>query len=91
MVRLTLNLHLQSVKTIHIIKDLDNHSHNQRFRCHDYSNIIDMVEDGYEHYDRDTSSFKDMLEDTEKPLYPGAKHSKLSSLMRLYNVRGNYG
>ena len=24
-------------------------------------------------------------------LYPGAKHSKLSSLMRLYNVKGNYG
>ncbi|XP_024046554.1 uncharacterized protein LOC127900287 [Citrus sinensis] len=50
-----------------------------------------MVEDAYEHCDRDPSSFKDMLEDAEKPLYPGAKHSKLSSLMRLYNVKGNYG
>ncbi|KAH9717951.1 hypothetical protein KPL71_022033 [Citrus sinensis] len=69
----------------------EDHSHSQRFRCHDYSNIIDMVEDAYEHCDRDPSSFKDMLEDAEKPLYPGAKHSKLSSLMRLYNVKGNYG
>ncbi|XP_024043030.1 uncharacterized protein LOC112099792 [Citrus clementina] len=69
----------------------EDHSHSQRFRCHDYSNIIDMVEDAYDHCDRDPSSFKDMLEDAEKPLYPGAKHSKLSSLMRLYNVKGNYG
>ncbi|KAH9743195.1 hypothetical protein KPL70_003219 [Citrus sinensis] len=69
----------------------EDHSHSQRFRCHDYSNIIDMVEDAYEHCDKDPSSFKDMLEVAEKPLYPGAKHSKLSSLMRLYNVKGNYG
>ncbi|KAH9698429.1 hypothetical protein KPL71_024008 [Citrus sinensis] len=69
----------------------EDHSHSQRFRCHDYSNIIDMVEDAYEHCDRDPSSFKDILEDAEKPLYPGAKHSKSSSLMRLYNVKGNYG
>ena len=69
----------------------EDHSHSQRFRCHDYNNIIDMVEDAYEHCDRDPSSFKDMLEDAEKPLYPGAKHSKLSSLMRLYNVKWNYG
>ncbi|XP_024039457.1 uncharacterized protein LOC112098084 [Citrus clementina] len=45
----------------------EDHSHSQRFRCHDYSNIIDMVEDAYEHCDRDPSSFKDMLEDAEKP------------------------
>ncbi|XP_024046598.1 uncharacterized protein LOC112100952 [Citrus clementina] len=50
-----------------------------------------MVEDAYEHCDRDPSSFKNMLEDAKKPLYPGARHSKLSSLMRLYNVKGNYG
>ena len=50
-----------------------------------------MVEDVYEHRDKDSSSFKDMLEDTEKSLYPGAKHSKLSGLMRLYSVKGNYG
>ncbi|KAK9178264.1 hypothetical protein WN943_027454 [Citrus x changshan-huyou] len=67
------------------------HQHNQRFRCHDYNGIIDMVEDAYDHCDKDPSSFKDMLEDAEKPLYPGAKHSKLSGLMRLYNVKGNYG
>ena len=50
-----------------------------------------MVEDAYEHCDRDPSSFKDMLGDAEKSLYLGAKHSKLSSLMRLYNVKGNNG
>ena len=50
-----------------------------------------MVEDAYKHCDKYPSSFKDMLEDAEKPLYPGAKHLKLSRLMRLYNVKGNYG
>ena len=34
--------------------------------------------------------FKGMLADAEKPLYPGAKHSKLFGLMRLYNVKRNY-
>ena len=28
-----------------------------------------MVHDAFEHCDKDHSSFKDMIEDTEKPLY----------------------
>lgn len=64
--------------------------HSGRFRRHDYSDICDMVEDAYEHCDRNLSSFKDMLEDAEKPLYLGAKHSMLSGLMRHYNVKRNY-
>ena len=64
---------------------------SQQFRCHDYSDVVDMVQDAYEQCDKDHSSFTDMLEDAEKPLYPCSKHSKLSGLMRLYNVKGNYG
>ena len=50
-----------------------------------------MVHDAFEHCDKDPSSFKNVLEDAEKPLYPGSKHSKLSSLMKLYNIKGLYG
>ena len=32
-----------------------------------------------------------MLEDAEKPLYPGLKHSKLIGLMKMYNIKGLYG
>lgn len=31
-----------------------------------------------------------MLENVEKLLYLGSKHSKLSGLMKLYNVKGRY-
>lgn len=50
-----------------------------------------MVNDAIKHCDKDHSSFKYMLEDAEKPLYLDSKHSKLSSLMKLYNVKGCYG
>ena len=64
---------------------------SQQFRCHDYKDVVDMVQDAYEQCDKDQSSFMNMLEDAEKPLYPGSKHSKISGLMRLYNVKGKYG
>lgn len=66
------------------------HPHSQRFRCHDYNDINEMVEDAYEHCDKDPNSFKDILEDAKKPLCSGVEHSKLFGLMRLYNVKGNY-
>ena len=67
------------------------HPHSQRFRCHVYNDINDMVENAYEHCDKGPHSLKDILEDAEKPLYSGTKHSKLFGLMRLYNVKGNNG
>lgn len=50
-----------------------------------------MVRDAFEHCDKDHSSFKNMIEDAEKPLYMGSKHSNLSGLMKLYNIKGLYG
>ena len=50
-----------------------------------------MVHDAFEHCNKDPSSFKDILEDVEKALYPDSKHSKLSGLMKLYNIKGLYG
>ncbi|RVW33032.1 hypothetical protein CK203_101237 [Vitis vinifera] len=40
----------------------------------------------------DPMSFKKLLEDAEKPLYPGCiKFTKLSALVKLYNVKARYG
>ena len=77
--------------SVSISTKCQDYQHNQRFRCHDYSGIIDMVEDACEHCDKDPNYFKDMLEDAEKSLYLSAKHSKLFGLIRLFNVKGNYG
>lgn len=66
-------------------------SQNQGFRCEDHSNLGDMVNDAFEHCDKNPRSLRDVLEDAEKPLYPGSKYSKLSGLMKLYNVKGHYG
>lgn len=63
----------------------------QCFKCPDYSSLGDMVHDAFKLYYKDTSPFKDMLEDAERPLYLGLKHSKLSGLMKLYNIKGVYG
>ena len=63
---------------------------NQHFRCPNYNYVDDMVHDAFEYCDKDPSSFKNVLEDAEKPLYPGSKHSKLSSLMKLYNIKRLY-
>lgn len=64
---------------------------NQCFKCPDYSSLGDMVHDAFKLYYKDTSPFKDMLKDAERPLYLGLKHSKLSGLMKLYNIKRIYG
>jgi len=64
---------------------------NQRFRCPNYSYVDDMVHDAFEYCDKDPSSFKNVLSDAENPLNPGSNHSKLSSLKKLYNIKGLYG
>ena len=40
----------------------------------------------------DTKSFETLLKDAEKPLFPGCvKFTKLSALIRLYNIKGRNG
>ena len=40
------------------------------------NNTIDMVHDAFEHCSHDPKSLKSLLEDTEKPLYPGCTEKK---------------
>ena len=51
--------------------------------------IIHAIKDGFM---TDPMSFKKLLEDIEKPLYLGyTKFTKLSTLVKLYNVKARYG
>ncbi|KAK9204212.1 hypothetical protein WN943_014470 [Citrus x changshan-huyou] len=59
---------------------------------YDGGNTVEMVEDAFNDCDSDPKAFKKLLEDSEKPLYPGSnKFTKLSALVKLYNIKGRYG
>ncbi|KAK9212492.1 hypothetical protein WN943_001874 [Citrus x changshan-huyou] len=59
---------------------------------YDGGNTVEMVEDAFKDCDSDPKALKKLLEDSEKPLYPGSnKFTKLSSLVKLYNIKGRYG
>ncbi|XP_073285420.1 uncharacterized protein [Primulina huaijiensis] len=52
---------------------------------------IDMVHCVYESYAENPSQFNKLLEDADKPLYPGcAKFTKLSAVVKLFNLKAKY-
>ncbi|XP_073057309.1 uncharacterized protein [Primulina eburnea] len=52
---------------------------------------IDMVHDAYDSYVGNPTQFNQLLEDAEKPLYPGCiKFTKLSALVKLFNLKAKY-
>ncbi|XP_075481115.1 uncharacterized protein LOC142521824 [Primulina tabacum] len=52
---------------------------------------IDMVHDAYDSYVGNPTQFNKLLEDAEKPLYPGCiKFTKLSALVKLFNLKAKY-
>nr|GMC63066.1 uncharacterized protein LOC109166354 [Ipomoea batatas] len=52
---------------------------------------IDMVNAAYNEYVEDPTKFCKLLEDAEKPLYPGSTaFTKLSALVKLYNLKAKY-
>ncbi|XP_006429639.2 uncharacterized protein LOC102623946 isoform X2 [Citrus sinensis] len=83
-------------------KDWSWHGEKTTFSCEDHYNdqntnndfaaTVEMVHDAFRYCDNDVESLRDLLEDAEKPLYPGcSKYTKLSGLLKLYNVKGRYG
>ncbi|XP_028051458.1 uncharacterized protein LOC114256072 [Camellia sinensis] len=53
---------------------------------------IEMVQDAYDRCMADPEVFKKLLEDAEKPLYPGCtKFTKLSAFVKLYNFKATNG
>ncbi|XP_073279526.1 uncharacterized protein [Primulina huaijiensis] len=52
---------------------------------------IDMVHCVYESYAENPRQFNKILEDADKPLYPGcAKFTKLSAVVKLFNLKAKY-
>ncbi|XP_073284694.1 uncharacterized protein [Primulina huaijiensis] len=52
---------------------------------------INMVHVAYDSYAENPKQFHKLLEDAEKPLYPGCvKFTKLSALVKLYNLKAKY-
>ena len=60
--------------------------------CGDIASTVEMVHAIKDEFMTDLISFKKLLEDAKKPLYPGCiKFIKLSTLVKLYNVKARYG
>ncbi|XP_073132543.1 uncharacterized protein [Henckelia pumila] len=52
---------------------------------------IDMVHAAFDSYAENPTTFKNLLEDAEKPLYPGcSKFTRLSAVVKLFNLKAKY-
>lgn len=57
----------------------------------EFEDHIEMVHEAYETYQENPTQFRKLLEDAEKPLYPGnKKFSKLSTIVKLYNLKAKH-
>ena len=60
--------------------------------CGDVASTVEMVHVIDDEFMTDPILFKKLLEDAKKPLYPSCiKFTKLSTLVKLYNVKAWYG
>ncbi|KAA0047739.1 transposase [Cucumis melo var. makuwa] len=58
----------------------------------DVGSVKEIIEVAHEEYSKDPNGFEKLLIDAEKPLYEGCKkYTKLSTLVKLYNLKGRYG
>ena len=63
-----------------------NYEHNNLF------NTVNMVHSVHDQSSNTSNNFDTMFYYAKKPLYPGCKKfTKLSSIMRLYNLKVRYG
>ncbi|XP_073153118.1 uncharacterized protein [Henckelia pumila] len=52
---------------------------------------IDMVHAAFDSYAENPTTFKNLLEDAEKPLYPGcSKFTRLFAVVKLFNLKAKY-
>ena len=58
----------------------------------DVDSTIEMVQAAYYDCKNDLKLFETLLEDVQKPLYPGCtNYTKLPALVKLYNLKAQYG
>ena len=67
-------------------------NHYDTMDCGDVASTVEMGHVINDEFMTDAISFKKLLEDAEKLLYPSCiKFTKLSALVKLYNVKAQYG
>ncbi|KAL2929599.1 Ubiquitin carboxyl-terminal hydrolase MIY1 [Bienertia sinuspersici] len=54
-------------------------------------NLDDMLRAAADDYCENPAIFVKLLDDSEKPLYNGSKHTKLACVLRLYNIKAGNG
>ena len=53
---------------------------------------MDMVNDAYKDYEGDFKTFRKLLAQVEKHVYPRCtKFTKLGTLVKLFNIKGKFG
>ncbi|XP_074266937.1 uncharacterized protein LOC141590230 [Silene latifolia] len=53
--------------------------------------LDEMLRSAQDKFDDNPETFETLLSDSEKPLYAGSKYTKLSSILRLYNIKAGHG
>ena len=62
------------------------------YEDNDVGSINEMIEVAHVKYSKDPNEFEKLLIDAEKPLFEGCKKfTKLSTLVKLYNLKVRYG
>ncbi|KAL0543868.1 hypothetical protein IC582_018973 [Cucumis melo] len=65
---------------------------DEKYEHDDLFNTANMFQSSYDESCNRSNTFDTMFDDVKKPLYPGCKKfTKLSALVRLYNLKVRYG
>ncbi|KAL6561263.1 hypothetical protein OROMI_016864 [Orobanche minor] len=64
----------------------EGHNTNEGDRLEEMLHVVE------ENFDKDSSKFESMLNDSEKPLYEGCtKYTRLSAILKLFNLKAGHG
>ncbi|KAA0031799.1 uncharacterized protein E6C27_scaffold848G00410 [Cucumis melo var. makuwa] len=65
---------------------------DEKYEHDDFFNTVNMLQSTHDESCNTSNTFDTMFDDAKKPLYPGCKKfTKLSALVRLYNLKVRYG
>ncbi|TYK18000.1 transposase [Cucumis melo var. makuwa] len=65
---------------------------DEKYEHDDLFNTVNMLQSAHDESCNTSNTFDTMFDDAKKPLYPGCKKfTKLSALVRLYNLKVRYG
>lgn len=67
------------------------HNVSEAYDIDEGDRLDDMLRVAANNYSENPAIFEILLHDSEKPVYTGSKNSKLSSVLRLYNLKAGNG